>query len=251
MSFEGSSIVVTGGSGDIGRLVVEELTKAGASVVVVRRKVPEAGIAGGDEGDLSTQEGILATASRIAAIAPDILINLAGSQYFGPFVQQEQGDTHKAYMVNLIAPVLLSQAVLPAMQARSAGQIVNVGSIFGSINYPHFVTYSSAKAGLHGFSLGLRRELHGSGVGVTYIAPRAVRTRLHHAMVRRFCEMANMKLDEPAFVARRIVQAISRRKKDVYIGAAEKIFVKLNALVPSLVDAALAKQTIKARELFY
>ena len=241
MSFEGSSIVVTGGSGDIGRLVVEELTKAGASVVVVRRKVPEAGIAGGDEGDLS----------RIAAIAPDILINLAGSQYFGPFVQQEQGDTHKAYMVNLIAPVLLSQAVLPAMQARSAGQIVNVGSIFGSINYPHFVTYSSAKAGLHGFSQGLRRELHGSGVGVTYIAPRAVRTRLHHAMVRRFCEMANMKLDEPAFVARRIVQAISRRKKDVYIGAAEKIFVKLNALVPSLVDAALAKQTIKARELFY
>lgn len=184
-------------------------------------------------------------------MSPDILINLAGVQYFGPFSQQTSKSVHATYMVNLIAPVLLSQAVLPGMQARGSGQIVNVGSIFGSINYPHFVTYSSAKAGLHGLSQGLRRELRGSGVDVTYIAPRAVKTRLHGALVGRFCEMAKMQLDEPVVVATRIVQAVIRREKDVYIGAAEKIFVKLNALIPGVVDAALAAETAKAREFFY
>ncbi len=153
-------------------------------------------------------------------------------------------------MVNLVAPVLLSQAALPAMRDRGAGRIVNIGSIFGAISYPHFVTYSSAKAGLYGFSQGLRRELRGTGVGVTYIAPRAVKTRLHNALMQRFCAAAKMQLDEPQTVARRIVRAIDRGETDVYIGMPEQLFVKLNAIFPALLDAALAAQTTKARQLF-
>src|SRR3546814_13795200 len=75
------------------------------------------------------------------------------------------------------------------MNARRAGQIANVGSIFGSINYAHVVTYSSAKAGLKGFSEALRRECGNYGVDVTYIAPRAVKTALNTPVVMRFAQI--------------------------------------------------------------
>ena len=76
-------------------------------------------------------------------------------------------------MVNLVAPARLTQAVLPGMKSRGRGQIANVGSIFGSINFAHFATYSSAKAGMRALSQSLRRELAGTGIDVTYVAPRA------------------------------------------------------------------------------
>ena len=113
----------------------------------------------------------------------DVLINIAGVQHFGPLEQQTPEHLLASYMVNLVAPARLAQAVLPGMKARGRGQIANVGSIFGSINFAHFATYSSAKAGMRALSQSLRRELAGTGVGVTYVAPRAVATPFNAAKV--------------------------------------------------------------------
>jgi len=250
MSLEGTKIVLTGGAGGIGALVAHELRSLGANVLVVDRLDPPPADVGYIQGDLSTMSGICAVADKVRLAAPDMLINLAGAQYFGPAEDQSSAHVHAGYMVNLLAPVLLTQAVLPVMKRRASGQIVNIGSIFGSINYPHFATYSSAKAGLRGYSEALRRELHGSGIGVTYIAPRAVRTGLNNALVMRFAELAKMHMDEPEAVARRIVRAIHERKADVFIGFPERFFVRVNALLPRLVDAVLSAQTTKARKLF-
>src|SRR3546814_2629352 len=136
------------------------------------------------------------------------------------------------------------------MNARRAGQIANVGSIFGSINYAHVVTYSSAKAGFKGFSEALRRECGNYGVDVTYIAPRAVKTALNTPAVMRFAQITDMNMDEPDSVARRIVAAIAARKKDVYFGFPERLFVRINAIAPRIVDAALAKTDRLAAGLF-
>jgi len=136
------------------------------------------------------------------------------------------------------------------MKARGRGHIVNIGSVFGSINFAHFVTYSSAKAGLRGFSEGLRREVAGSGIDVTYVAPRAVRTPFNGDDVLRLAAATRMNMDEPEAVAKRILRAISRHEKDVYIGFPESLFVRLNALMPRLVDVALASDDRKARALF-
>lgn len=249
MPFEDSKIVLTGGAGGIGALVARELRGLGADVLVVDRLEPPEGERY-LQGDLSTMSGISAVAYALRHQAPHMLINLAGAQYFGPAEDQPGAQVHTGYMVNLLAPVLLTQAVLPVMKQRASGQIVNIGSIFGSINYPHFATYSSAKAGLRGFSEALRRELHGSGIDVTYIAPRAVRTGLNNSLVMRFAELAKMHMDEPEAVARRIVRAIRERRTDVFIGARERFFVRVNALLPRLVDSVLSSQTIKARKLF-
>ena len=80
-------------------------------------------------------------------------------QYFGPFERQSLDSIWAGYVVNLIAPATLMPRGPSADEARGAGQIVNIGSVMGAVNYPHFATYSSSKCGLRGLSEALRREL--------------------------------------------------------------------------------------------
>lgn len=250
MSLDGKQIVLTGGSGGIGKLVADRLTAAGAEVTIVDKAAPSTKGLRYIAGDLGSLPGIAAVAAEVSRRSCDILINLAGIQFFGPLEQQEPGHVAASYTVNLIAPVLLTQAVLPGMKSRRSGQIVNVGSIFGSINFAHFATYSSSKAGLRGFSEALRRELKGSGIDVTYIAPRAVKTALNSANVVRFAQVTGMNMDSPETVAAKICAAITSRRKDVYFGFPESLFVRVNSLLPRLVDVALAGNDRQARQLF-
>jgi short-subunit dehydrogenase len=250
MPLDGKRVVLTGGAGGIGSLVARELRLAKAELLIVDRVAPRNKTSRFLQGDLATMPGIETVARALADEGPDVLVNLAGVQHLGPLERESADHVLLSYMVNLVAPVLLTRAVLPGMKSRGAGQIVNIGSVLGSINYPYFVTYSSAKAGLRGFSEGLRRELHGTGVDVTYIAPRAVKTGLSNASVREFAELARMTLDDPEMAVRHIFRAIVRRRKNVMIGIPERLFAQVNALVPQLVDAAIAIQTARAKTLF-
>lgn len=243
------SVLITGASGGLGALVANHLTAHGAHVVALGRTRP-AGVDGFLHHDLSNPQGLEAAAEAIKTGRWDILVNLAGVQHFGPVEQEDPEHLVSGYMVNLVAPVRLSQAVVPGMKARGSGQIVNIGSIFGSINFAHFATYSSAKAGLRGFSQALRRELADTGVDVTYVAPRAVRTAMITERVMEFARLTQMNLDAPDATARQIVTAIQQRKRDVYLGFPESIFVRLNALMPGLVDRALSANDRKAAQLF-
>lgn len=249
MRFRDKIVLLTGGSGGLGGLIGDLLIDQGARLVVLDRAPPRDGVQY-LAADLSTPEGIDSAAARIGQIDWDVLINLAGIQHFGPLEDQSPEQVVAGYMVNLVAPVRLTQAVLPSMRRRRTGRIVNIGSIFGSIGFAHFATYSSAKAGLRGFSQALRREVAADGVGVTYIAPRAVRTALNSPAVLQFAEITGMNMDEPADIARRIVEAIRADKRDVYFGFPESFFVRVNALAPGLVDGALAANDRKAAALF-
>ncbi|WP_433933302.1 SDR family NAD(P)-dependent oxidoreductase [Brevundimonas diminuta] len=248
MRFEDRDILVTGGSGALGRRVTDHIAQEGGRVVIIAR-APAA-----DRetlvGDLSTAEGLETVARAVAQRPWDILINIAGVQHFGPLEQQTPEHLLATYMVNLVAPARLAQAVLPGMKTRGLGQIANVGSIFGSINFAHFATYSSAKAGMRALSQSLRRELVGTGVGVTYVAPRAVATPFNSAKVAEYARLTGMALDDPDPIAERIVAAIRTDRRDVYLGFPESLFVRLNGLAPGLIDTALKANDLKARALF-
>jgi short-subunit dehydrogenase len=172
----------------------------------------------------------------------DLLVNIAGLLDFTPFEAEDPVSIERLMQVNLIAPIQLARLLLPAMLKQGRGRIVNVGSTFGSIGFPFFAAYSSSKFGLRGFSQALRRELHGSGVGVTYIAPRATRTPLNSSAVVRMNEALKVAMDPPEQVAAAIVRAIEQERAEVYLGWPEKLFVRLNAILPGLVDGALRKQ---------
>ncbi len=246
---DGKAVFLTGAAGGIGSLVSERLRALGAHVTGIDRvpcPLADASIIA----DLSDQAGLAALGTKLAQQHVDILVNGAGFQYFGPMAQQDAANMWLGYVINLVAPATLIAAVLPQMQARGDGQIASIGSVMGSINFPFFAAYSSSKAGLKGLCEGLRREVHGSGIAITYIAPRAVRTAFNNAEVNRFMALTGMAADDPNAVADRIVKAIITREKDVVIGGKEAIFTRLNALLPRVVDAGLAGQTAKARVMF-
>ena len=131
MALTGKRIILTGGSGGLGKLVAAELLREGADLTVVSRtwigrgndRVRHIAI------DLSTANGIAEASTVVAREEPDILVNMAGVQYFGPAESQSFEDMHNSYMVNLVAPAALCRACLSAMKRRNAGQIANIGSI--------------------------------------------------------------------------------------------------------------------------
>jgi len=250
MRFSARHIAITGGSGEMGRRIAGGLIEEGASVTVFDRVPPDGLQARYLACDLAEPEGLQAAGERLASEPFDTLINLAGVQYFGPIEDEPPAQLARTLAINLLAPIRLTQAVLPGMKARGEGQIVNVGSIFGSINFAHFASYSSSKAGLRAFSQALRREVAGSGVDVTYVAPRAVRTAFNSAKVEQFAALTKMAMDDPGHVANRIVDAIGRRRRDVYLGFPEAFFVRLNAIAPTLVDRALASDDRRVAQLF-
>jgi short-subunit dehydrogenase len=242
-------IILTGGSGGLGELTAAALVRAGAEVIVLsRRSGPER--VRHFQADLSSPQGIAGACEIIGREEPDILINMAGVQHFGPAEAQSLDALCGSFNVNLVAPVALCRACLPAMRRRNSGQIVNIGSILGSIACAHFASYSSAKAGLRAFSEALRRELVDTAIAVTYVAPRAVRTRMVTPELQAYAELVGMSIDRPDNVAARIVAAVRRRDKDVYIGFPERVFVRLNAMFPRLVDVAVARRDRLARSLF-
>jgi short-subunit dehydrogenase len=150
--------------------------------------------------------------------------------------------------LNTLVPMQLTRQVVQYMIDQGKGQIVNVGSTFGSIAFAWFAAYSSSKFGLRGFSEALRRELADSGVGVTYVAPRGVKTKLNSTSIYRMADKVKMTMDEPTWVAQRIVKGIEKGRKDIYLGFPESLFVRVNALLPRLVDGALKKQNHQMME---
>jgi len=249
MRLDGQSVYLTGAAGGIGSLLARKLRAYGAHLTGIDRvdcgECDESIVA-----NLGSEQSLGALSQILADRRVDILCNLAGMQYFGPLDRQDPANIWLGYVVNLVAPAMLIRSVLPQMRARGSGQIVNIGSVMGAVNYPHFATYSSAKAGLRGLSEGLRRELGNNGIAVTYIAPRAVRTGFNDEAVSRFLKMAKMQADDPDVVAGRIAKAIVERRKEVTIGTAERVYTRLNGLFPRLVDTGLAGVTAKARGLF-
>lgn len=245
MQLKGKHVVLTGGQGGIGSLLAARLKAQGAKLTLIARQAGEDTLVA----DLSDTDSLNQAGRHLAQCEVDILINLAGLMYFGHM--QDQSPDHLAVMirVNLEAPIRLSQAVLPGMLKRGTGQIVNIGSVFGALAFPHFSVYSATKAGLKGFSEGIRREYAGTGIGVTYIAPRAVNTPMNSGAIAELHTKTKTVSDPPEKVADMIVQAILRDRKNVTIGFPESLFVRINALCPAIIDNALVSKRDIANEI--
>lgn len=227
MRLDGKKVFITGGTGGLGKPLVGFLKKSGASVDVYDR---------GKDGNLADNLDRLCAA--LSQDPPDILINMAG---YNIFDHCENQDAESLIRVNLLAPIRLTQAVLPGMKARRSGHIVNIGSMSALIPLPHLTAYVASKAGLKGFSDSLRRELAGTGIQVTLVSPRAVDTPANKGLKAVLNKKAGIRQDEPEAVTARILQAILQKENDVRIGWPERFFAFMNAVFPRLIDMGLKK----------
>jgi short-subunit dehydrogenase len=104
------------------------------------------------------------------------LINNAGTIEVGPMDVMTIEDYEKAMQTHFWGPLYAVLAVLPEMQRRNEGRIVNISSIGGKISVPHLLPYSASKFALVGLSEGLRAELRKDGIRVTTVCPGLMRT---------------------------------------------------------------------------
>ncbi len=257
MEINNKRVILTGAAGGMGRILAAELKKKGAILALVDANADALHQVASElegshpvAGDLSSAEGcrIACDECREVLGGVDLLINLAGINSFAAYEDEHPDKIELMMRVNLLAPMWLARAILPSMQAQNAGRIVNVGSIFGSIGFAYFTTYSTTKFGLRGFSEALRRELADTNIKVTYIAPRAVKTPMNSDAVMKMGEATKMNMDAPEDVVRKIIAAINNDRKDIYFGFPEALFVRINVMFPRLVDKALAAQNRIARK---
>lgn len=249
-------VILTGAAGGIGSILAGLMAKEGAEIALMDANAESLGdLAARLDGshvvaaDLSSQEGcsdgIQQAMQALGGV--DILVNLAGIMSFCHYEDEDLDRVQQLMQVNLIAPMLLSRAVLPAMLKRKRGQIANVGSMFGSIGFAYFTAYSASKFGLRGFSQALRRELADTPVTITYVSPRSVKTPINTGPIVRMGEATGMNMDEPDVIAGRIFKAIEADKKEAYFGYPEAIFARLNGILPGIVDSATRAQNRIAR----
>ncbi len=248
MQLKGARILLTGASGGLGQALAVQLAAAGASLLLsgtrqaalteLRDRLP-----GTHElvtADLTQPEGLarMRTAARDFAI--NVLINNAGVGSFGLFDAQSPEDLDTVLQTNLLMPMRLSQALVPQLKAQPESAIVNIGSVFGSLPFAGFAAYSSAKAGLRGFSQALRRELADTCVHVIYVAPRAIDTAFNTPAVQALNRALDTRSDPPGEVAAQVLHALRTQQAEMCLGFPERLFAWINGLAPRLIDRGLA-----------
>lgn len=252
MNLNGKRVLITGAGGGIGQQLSQLLAGQQARLGLLDRNqeamtalaqaLPADAVAiAGDITDAADRSrAIELMQSSFGGI--DVLINLAGILDFKPFADSDADTLTRLLRVNVEAPMQLVRETLPLLTADGGGRVVNIGSMFGSIGFPCFAAYSASKFALRGFSQALRRELADTGVGVTYISPRAVRTPLNPEVVHLMAERGMMHMDEVPWVAKRILKAVLKDRDEVYLGFPESLFARINGILPRLVDKGIAKQ---------
>jgi short-subunit dehydrogenase len=145
--------------------------------------------------------------------------------------------------LNLLSPILLTRALLPALKKTGNARVLNIGSTFGSIGYPGYTAYCASKFGLRGFTEALRRELADTGLCIMYLAPRATATTLNTANVVEMNKALGNGVDSADLVAEKAVaMLIDGKPATRFIGNPEGFFARLNQIIPALVDGSLRKQ---------
>lgn len=224
MTTNGASVLLTGATGGIGQAIARLLAANGASLVLTGRRTDvleplakelrATAIAANlkDEADV---ERLVAEAGPI-----DIFVANAGLSASGAVLDFTVANLDSALDVNLRAPMVLARLLGEQMRDRGRGQIVFVGSIGGRVSSAGGALYSATKFGLRGFSLGMREDLHGTGVGVSIVEPGFVRD------AGMFADAGTptppgVRTSAPQDVARAVVRAIEHNVGEIVVAPIE------------------------------
>jgi NADP-dependent 3-hydroxy acid dehydrogenase YdfG len=177
----GRTAVVTGASSGIGAATAARLASDGFDVVLGARRQDRLAALAESIGaralplDITDQASVDAFAAALDRV--DVLVNNAGGAFDAkPVAEADLDSWARTYDVNVLGTVRLTKALLPALRASSAADVLFVGSTAGLVSYEGGGSYTAAKHGVHTLAETLRLELNGEPVRVIEIAPGMVRT---------------------------------------------------------------------------
>jgi short-subunit dehydrogenase len=187
---------------------------------------------------VGTAEGRLATLDEAmrALGGLDILVNNAGGVRAGRLESTTEADIEQMVVVDLLAPILLTRAAIPALRASGDAMVVNVASGIALIGAPFYATYAAVKAGLAHFGEALRRELKGEGIHVLTAYPAGTDTPMMKS--NRAGPELGFSREPASTVAGAIIEGVRTNAFHVIRGGeARAQMIALNRSDPSAVDA--------------
>ena len=189
MTFAGQAAWITGASSGIGAALARGLAKQGARVILSGRNIAALEAVANECGetlilpfettDYAAIPAAVAKAWDWASTASggiDLLVNNAGISQRSLAQDTDFSVYEKIIAVDLLAPIALTQALLPQMTARGSGRIANISSIAGKVGVPMRTAYCAAKFGLAGYGDALRAEVGHLGLQVHNIFPGSIAT---------------------------------------------------------------------------
>lgn len=254
--------IITGAGQGIGRALALEFGRRGGHLLLVGRTLATltetadlVSAAGGTSEilveDLTADGAVARVAGAVAAWeVVDLLVNNAGNVRAGRLELSTDADVLSMITLNLIAPILLTKAMIPALRESGRGRgsiILEISSGIALVGMPFYAVYAATKGGLSQFDESLRRELIGTGIHVATVYPGATDTGMMTS------QNAGAELGwgrRPlADVITDVITALEAGEHEINTAPeSRRAMQQLNITDPMAVDAALAP-TLEALEL--
>lgn len=209
MSLEGRSVLVTGGASGLGAAVAVAVAQAGATPVVLDRRLPAFEV-DHEQVDLADGRAAEAAVARVVERRGglDGVVTAAGIDACGRLSDVAAEEWERVIAVNLLGTAAVVRAALPALE-RSGGRVVTVASTLGLRALSDATAYCASKFAIVGFTRSLAAEMAGR-VGVTLLAPGGMRTPFFDGRPDAYKPPPGAALNAPADVAAAVVFALSQ-----------------------------------------
>jgi uncharacterized protein len=232
----GSTVLLTGASGGIGKAIARALSARGAKVILTGRRAGvleelREGLGDGAsvvEADLADAATVRDLPGRLGPV--DVLVANAALPASGRGDSFSPEEIDRALDVNLRAPMVLARLLCEGMAERGGGHLVFVSSLSGKAATPRASIYAATKFGLRGFAQSLREDLRTRGVGVSTVLPGFIRDAgMFHDANTKLPPYVGTKT--PDDVAEAVISAIEGNRAEVEVAP---IGVRIGATLASL-----------------
>lgn len=259
MNLSGSLVVVTGASRGIGAAVARQAAARGARLGLLARnereledlaaRLPTESVV--VPVDVAHKDELIAALRRVRdELGPiDVLVNNAGVGAYGPFVARGAEQLDDLWPVNVAAVAHAMAEVLPDMQRRGTGVIVNMTSIAGRIGAPGEAAYCASKFAVIGLSETVRAEVAESGVKICLVNPGPVATGFGEARGHPY-DRSFPKPVSAEHVAKRTIRVIERGTPEIFIPRWLRPSLIFKNLAPPLFDVGVRPEARRMNAKF-
>jgi uncharacterized protein len=238
--------VVTGGSSGIGEAIARSLTRRDWTCVLPARGEERLRTVAEELGaeweicDVGDREAVDRTAAAVRERHPKIalLVNNAGVPGRGGFLRASPELIEEVTRTNFLGGVWCLRAFLPALEAAAPSDVVDVVSVAGTVSTGAGGAYTASKHAQLAFSRGARAELRSREIRVHTVVPGFVETPGFPQRKRFSNRVVRSLIAEPELVAERVVSAVERNRREVFVPRFYRIAPFAQVLAPGLVARA-------------